>query len=74
MTDSTPGYCDLRIEDTWMDYLRTRLPYSFNRIEKKRSGPSRHYVLSEPVLLMGTLAAERHNFWRRGNVYYMSGC
>ena len=71
MTDSTPGYCDLRIEDTWMDYLRTRLPYSFNRIEK--SGPPQHYVLSEPVLLTGIKAAERHNFWRRGNVYYMSG-
>ena len=73
MTDSAPSYYDLRIENTWMDYLRTRLPYSFNRIEEKGSGPSRHYVLSEPLLLIGTLAADRHNFWRRGNVYYMSG-
>ena len=73
MIDTTPGYYDLRIEDTWIDYLRTRLPYSFNRIEERGSGSSRHYVLSEPVLLTGTLAAKRHNFWRRGNVYYMSG-
>ena len=73
MTDSTPSYYELRIESTWMECLRTRLPYSFNRIEEKGRGPSRHYVLSEPVLLTGTLAAERHNYWRRGNVYYMSG-
>ena len=29
--------------------------------------------LSEPIFLTGGLAAERHNYWRRGNVYYMSG-
>ena len=73
MCDTSPSYADLRIEDSWIDYLRTRLPYSFNRIEEKRSGPSRHFVLSEPGLLTGPLAAERHNYWRRGNVYYMSG-
>ena len=36
MTDTTPSYYDLRIEDTCIDYLRTRLPYSFNHIEEKR--------------------------------------
>lgn len=73
MSDMTLAYCDLRIEDGWIDYLRTRLPYSFNHIEEMRDGPSRSYVVSEPVLLTGAFAAERHNFWRRGNVYYMSG-
>ena len=73
MTDTTPNYNDLRIEDHWIDYLRTRLPYSFNRIEEKGHGRSRYFGASEPVLLSGPLAAERHNFWRRGNVYYMSG-
>lgn len=71
MTD--PSYYGLRNEETWMDYLRTRLPYSFNRVEENGSGASRHFVLSEPVLLTGFNAAERHNFWRRGNIYYMSG-
>ena len=73
MTETTPSYYDLGIEDTWIDYLRTRLPYSFNRIEAKGSGPSRHFVVFEPVLLTGNFPAERHNYWRRGNVYYMSG-
>ena len=73
MTETTPSYYDLNIEKTWMDYLRTRLPYSFNRVEEKGNGPHRHFVLSEPVLLTGLHAAERHNFWRRGHIYYMSG-
>ena len=73
MTNTTPSYGDLPIEDSWIEYLRTRLPYSFNCIEEKGTGRSRHFVLSEPVFLTGGLAAERHNYWRRGNVYYMSG-
>ena len=72
MTASTPSYYDLPVEDTWIEYLRSRFPYSFNRIDP-RPGPPKHFVLTEPVLLTGVLAAERHNFWRRGNVYYMSG-
>ena len=73
MTNTTPSYGDLPVEDSWIEYLRIRLPYSFNCIEEKRSGRSRHIVLSEPVFLTGGLAAERHNYWGRGNVYYMSG-
>ena len=73
MSDTTPSYADLRIEDSWIDYLRTRLPYSFNRIEEKGSGRSRHFVLSEPALLTGMFAADRHNYWKRGNIYYLSG-
>ena len=68
-----PSYYELGYEKTWMDYLRTRLPYSFNRVEEKGSGQSRHFVLSEPVLQTGLHPAERHNFWRRGHIYYMSG-
>ena len=66
------SYFELEIEETWIDYLRTRLPYSFNRV-KKGNGNSRHFVLSDPELLTGFSAAERHNFWRRGQIYYMSG-
>ena len=73
MTKTTPNYSELPVEDSWIEYLRTRLPYSFNSIEEKGSGRSRHFVLSEPVLLTGEMAAERHNYWRRGNVYYMCG-
>ena len=74
MTDTTPSYYDLKIEDSWIDYLRTRLPYSFMQIsEEKPKGKSKHFQLSEPVSLTGMEAAERHNFWRRGNVYYMTG-
>ena len=74
MTDTTPSYNELKPEDSWIDYLRTRLPYSFMQIseEKPRRNP-KHFQLAEPVLLTGTEAAERHNFWKRGNVYYMTG-
>ena len=68
-----PSYYDLEYEKTWMDYLRTRLPYSFKVVEEKGSGQSRYFELSGPVLLTGFNAAERHNFWRRGQIYYMSG-
>ncbi|MCY4596071.1 MAG: hypothetical protein OXC19_14900 [Bryobacterales bacterium] len=70
---SEPSYDDLEYEKTWMDYLRTRLPYSFNRVEEKGSGRSRYFELSKPVLLTGFSAAEHHNFWRRGQIYYVSG-
>ena len=73
MSDTTPSYTDLRIEDSWIDYVRTRLPYSFNRIEAKGSGRSKYFVVSEPALLTGVFAADRHNYWKRGNIYYMSG-
>ena len=74
MTDTTPSYNELKPEDSWIDYLRTRLPYSFMKIseEKPRRNP-KHFQLAEPVLLTGTEAAERHNFWKRGNVFYMTG-
>ena len=62
MTNTTPSYGDLPIEDSWIEYLRTRLPYSFNCIEEKVTGRSRHFVLSEPVFLTGEFAAERHNY------------
>lgn len=70
---SSTNYYELRVEDTWIEYLRTRLPYSFNRVEEEGSGQFRHFLLSEPVLLTGLKAAERHNFWIRGNIYYMTG-
>ena len=69
MTRDVLDYSDLPIEDTWVDYLRTRLPYSFSEISKENS---RRYILSGPHL-PSTTFAEYHNFWKRGHVYYAVG-
>ena len=61
-------YSDLSIEDTWVGYLRTRLPYSFSEIHKQGET---QYILSGPLL--STHFAEHHNFWKRGYVYYAVG-
>ena len=73
MTNTIPSYNELKKEDSWVDYLRTRLPYSFKRIEETGRGQSKHFVLSEPALLTEAFGPKYHNYWRRGNVYYMSG-
>ena len=72
MTDS-PNYFDLAGEGSWIDYIRARLPYSFGRIEEKSSHNRRYYVLSEPTVEEGSFSAKRHNFWKRGVVFYMTG-
>ena len=72
MSDSTPSYTDLSIEDSWIQYLRARLPYSFSRISARKGAP-RQFTLYEPILLTGTLSATHHNYWRRGHVHYVSG-
>jgi len=57
-----------------VEYLRARLPYSFMEItQEPLQTRGRQYRLSDPVLLTGITAPERHNFWVRGNVYYMAG-
>jgi len=61
-------YSALQSEDTWVEYLRTRLPYSFREIRKQNN----QYVLSGPMLAT-TGWAEYHNFWKRGYVYYAVG-
>ena len=61
-------YSDLPSEDTWVGYLRTRLPYSFSEIQKINKG---QYILSGPLL--STPLAGHHNFWKRGCVYYAVG-
>ena len=60
-------YSDLPSEDTWVGYLRTRLPYSFSEIHEQKP----QYILSEPLLSIHL--AEHHNFWKRGYVYYAVG-
>lgn len=35
MIDS--NYYDLATDGTWIDHLRARLPYSFNRIEEREA-------------------------------------
>lgn len=61
-----PDYANLPIEDSWVGYLRTRLPYSFSQIRKEKE----RYVLSGPHLPSW---AEFHNFWQRGYVHYAAG-
>ena len=61
-----PDYAHLPIEDSWVGYLRTRLPYSFSQIRKEKE----RYVLSGPHL---PSSAEFHNFWQRGYVQYAAG-
>ena len=74
MSDENPGYHDLEIETSWVEYLRARLPYYFMDISEERPQPrARQFRLSDPVLRTGISAPERHNFWERGNVYYMTG-
>ena len=73
------AYLALSTEGSWIDRIRARLPYSFESIEvlgtssEERRNRVKRYVLSGPVLQEGSLSAERHNFWRRGHVFYMIG-
>ena len=68
-------YDALEVEVDWIDYVRSRLPYSFLKIRRepiRRKSRRRgsQYILSEPVLHVGS---EYHNFWRRGYSYYVTG-
>jgi len=71
------AYFGLSTEGSWIDRVRTRLPYSFESIRvlssEERQNKAKRYVLSGPVLQEGALSAECHNFWRRGHVFYMIG-
>jgi len=74
MVQSMEEYDTLEVEADWIDYIRSRLPYSFLKIRRERSGRGsrrggRRYILSEPVLNVGS---DYHNFWRRGYSYYVA--
>ncbi len=71
MPEQTPAYSDLPSDDTWIAYLRRRLPYSFLEIREEGRHRNRRYILSQPQLTTGL--AEYHNFWKRGYVYYAAG-
>ena len=69
-----PPYDELEIESDWIVYLRSRLPFSFQRIDSRGKGGLRYFVLSWPVLLEESpFGAKCHNYWRRGGVSYVSG-
>ena len=68
MTKDVIRYSDLPTENTWVEYLRTRLPYSFSEICKHTHD---RYILSGPR--QSTQWAEYHNYWKRGYVYYAAG-
>ena len=75
MSETMADYADLPSQDTWVEYLRTRLPYSFGKIrEARESVPSKksQYILSGPIPPTRPWD-EYHNFWRRGYVYYAVG-
>lgn len=65
-------YSELPAESTWVEYLRTRLPYSFSHVckQRQRKGATQ-YELSGSLLTKKWAAY--HNFWKRGYVYYASG-
>ncbi|MXY78785.1 MAG: hypothetical protein F4Y94_03630 [Chloroflexi bacterium] len=70
--DDSHTYSGLPPEDTWIDYLRTRLPYSFRQV-RELSNPKR-YELSDPTLVeAGITSSKYHNFWTRGNAAYAVG-
>ena len=74
MSDENPNYDELEMQVSWVEYLRARLPYHFMEISTERTqAGDRQFRLSNPVLRKGISAPERHNFWERGNVYYMTG-
>ena len=65
-------YTTLPIEDGWVDYLRTRLPYSFKRIQEIQT--PRGYQLDEPFLIASTpFSSTYHNYWKRGIIFYLMG-
>ena len=75
MAQSMEEYDTLEVEVRWIDYIQSRLPYSFQKISRERIGRGsrrrrRRHILSEPVLHVGS---EYHNFWRRGYSYYVAG-
>ena len=75
MSEKMVDYADLPSQVTWVEYLRTRLPYSFKEIREVREGASsrkRQYILSGPILSTRPWG-EYHNFWQRGYVYYAVG-
>lgn len=70
------SYETLPVEDSWVEYVRTRLHYSFRHIEEKRRGGRRirYFKLSDPFLQSDwNLSAIYHNFWRRGMLFYSAG-
>ncbi len=71
MVQSMEEYDALEVEVHWIDYVRSRLPYSFLKIRRERKSrrPRGRYILSEPALNVGS---DYHNFWRRGYSYYVA--
>lgn len=68
----TDDYNTLPVEDSWVAYIRTRLPYSFKRIQAM----NRHswYQLNDPELLQDApFSSAYHNYWKRGNIFYIMG-
>ena len=72
------SYFALSTECSWIDRIRARLPYSFERVKRQvscteREGKITRFVLAGPVLREGAFSAKYHNFWSRGHVFYMVG-
>ncbi len=65
-------YLDLPEADTWIDYLRTRLPYSFGQIEGQQKQGRRFYVLRDPNPSYH-MNPSYYNLWLRGVTSYFAG-
>ena len=69
MSNVSVLYPDVDETEGWIDFLTTALPFSFGQISK-RDGM---YVLGEPLLAAGPLAAKHINYWTRGSIFYTTG-
>ena len=63
------AYDDIESDDSWVAYLRRRLPYSF----KSSREVGGRIVQSGPTWSTSESWAENHNIWRRGGAFYAAG-
>lgn len=73
MSAEDDDYFSLSTDGAWIECLRVRLPYSFERIETKPGNGGKIFVLSGPMLREGAFSATVHSFWKRGHMFYMAG-
>ncbi len=58
-------YPEVDETEGWIDFLTTALPFSFRHISKR----GKTYVLREPLLAVGPLAAKQINYRALGSIF-----
>ncbi len=69
MNETSRHYPEFDEAKGWVEFLTAALPFSFGHIRKN----GRTYVLRDPLLATGPLAAKHINYWTRGSIYYVTG-